>query len=76
VSTTTKLVQAWISRDSQENINYTERLSYSARYLGHRAVGVLSHAAYFTCHYQGVSHAEWPKNNDEYAPPQLGEAIR
>jgi hypothetical protein len=28
-----------------------------------------------TCHHQGVSHAEWPKNNDEYAPPQIGEAI-
>jgi hypothetical protein len=22
-----------------------------------------------------MSHAEWPKNNDEYAPPQIGEAI-
>jgi hypothetical protein len=30
LSTTTKLVQAWISRDSQENINYTERLSCSS----------------------------------------------
>jgi hypothetical protein len=28
----------------------------------------------FTCHYQGVSHAEWPKNNDEYAPPKVGDA--
>jgi len=28
-----------------------------------------------TCHYQGVSHAEWPKNNDEYAPPQIGAAF-
>jgi hypothetical protein len=24
---------------------------------------------------QGVSHAEWPKNNDEYTPPPIGEAI-
>ena len=22
-----------------------------------------------------MSHPEWPKNNDEYAPPQIGEAI-
>ena len=22
-----------------------------------------------------MSHAEWPKNNDEYAPPQIVEAI-
>jgi hypothetical protein len=29
----------------------------------------------FTCHYQGVSHAEWPKNNDEHASPQIGETV-
>ena len=22
-----------------------------------------------------MSHAEWPKNNDEYAPPEIDEAI-
>src|SRR6266540_1017969 len=33
------------------------------------------HAAYFTCHYQGVSHAEWPKDNEEYAPTQTGGAV-
>ena len=24
---------------------------------------------------KGLSHAEWPKANDEYAPPQIEEAI-
>jgi hypothetical protein len=38
-------------------------------------IAVLPHGANFTCYYQGVSHAEWPKNNDEYAPTQFGEAI-
>src|SRR6516164_6065979 len=23
------------------------------------------HGAYFTCHYEGVSHAEWPKDTHE-----------
>jgi hypothetical protein len=36
-------------------------------------IPVLRHGANFTCHYQGVSHAQWLKNNDEYAPPQIGE---
>jgi hypothetical protein len=35
----------------------------------------LPYRATFTCHYPGVSHAEWPKANHEYAPPQIGEAI-
>jgi hypothetical protein len=38
-------------------------------------IPVLRHGANFTCHYQGVSHAQWPKNNDEYAPPQIGDAF-
>src|SRR5207249_3195742 len=25
----------------------------------------------FTCHYQGVSHAEWPKAVHEHAPTQI-----
>ena len=33
------------------------------------------HGAYFTCHYRGVSHAEWPKDNDEYAPIQTSGVI-
>jgi len=28
-----------------------------------------------TCHYQGVSHAEWPKDQHEYAPTQTDSAI-
>jgi hypothetical protein len=35
----------------------------------------LPHAANFICHYQGVSHAEWPKIDDERAAPQINEAI-
>jgi hypothetical protein len=29
----------------------------------------------FTCHDQGVSHAEWPKDNHENAPTQTGIVI-
>jgi hypothetical protein len=29
----------------------------------------------FTCHYQGVSRAESPKDKHEYAPIQTGSAI-
>jgi hypothetical protein len=32
----------------------------------------VQHGTYFTCHYQGVSHAEWPKNSHHYAPTQIG----
>src|SRR5262249_44815726 len=31
--------------------------------------------AYFSCYCQGVSHAEWPKDGDEYAPTQTRERI-
>jgi len=50
-------------------------LRYAAAQISLALIAVLPHGANFTCHYQGVSHAEWPKNNDEYAPPQIGEAI-
>src|SRR5205807_410378 len=33
------------------------------------------HGAYFTCHYEGVSHAEWPKDCHEWAPTQTGGVI-
>ena len=33
------------------------------------------HGAVFTCHYQGVSHAEWSKDKHEYAPTQIGSVI-
>jgi hypothetical protein len=29
----------------------------------------------FTCHYQGVSHAQWPNDNTECAPTQTGSVI-
>jgi hypothetical protein len=28
-----------------------------------------SAASEFTCHYEGVSHAQWPKYKHQYAPP-------
>ena len=34
-----------------------------------RSIPALRHGANFTHPYQGVSHAEWPKNNHEFAPP-------
>jgi hypothetical protein len=35
----------------------------------------VQYGAYFTRHYQGVSHAEWPKNIHHYAPTQIGGVI-
>lgn len=32
-----------------------------------------SHGAHFASYCQGVSHAEWPKDNDEYAPTKTDE---
>jgi hypothetical protein len=31
--------------------------------------------AYFFCHHQGGSHAEWPKHRHEHAPTQIGGVI-
>ena len=28
-----------------------------------------------TCHYEGVSHAEWPKDKHESAPKETGNVI-
>jgi Domain of unknown function (DUF4167) len=36
---------------------------------------LVQYGAYFTRHYQGVSHAEWPKNIHHYAPTQIGGVI-
>jgi hypothetical protein len=29
----------------------------------------------FTCHHQGVSHAEWPKDEHEYTPAETDSVI-
>jgi hypothetical protein len=29
----------------------------------------------FTCHYQGVSYEEWPKDEHEYTPTETGSVI-
>ncbi len=36
---------------------------------------VLPRGVNFTYRYQGVSRAEWRKNNDKHPPPQIGEAV-
>ena len=35
----------------------------------------VQYGAYFTRHYQGVSHAEWPKISYDYASTQIGGGI-
>jgi hypothetical protein len=62
-------------RDRFPAANPAGRTQASAAQVTPAPILVLPHGVNLTCHYQGVSHAEWPKNNDEYAPPQIGEAI-
>jgi hypothetical protein len=38
-------------------------------------IHVLPLGAYFTCHYQGVSHAKWHYTNDEYAPAEIRDPL-